>query len=150
MKRFERGFLAAEMYLLVALAISIFGVLIFGFMLAKMYSRDNHRVSDLKQIVHALALYVDAEGTYPNGCEWSYEPCWKDFLHDYIKTPKDPINRAVDDCETKTGCYVYRYCRLEEGRGFVVSANLEKPKKRPLGNNPLCPLGGPNQYWVTN
>ena len=145
----RRGFVTNEMFLFSVLALSVIAVAVFGFMQARVYSRDNARISDLKQIAHALALYLDAQGSYPSGCEWSTDACWKDLLQDHIRMPLDPINRGGSDCATSPGCFVYRYCRLGEGR-FVVSANLEKPKKRPVGNNPSCPLGGPNQHWVTN
>lgn len=145
------GFIASEMFLVVALAILIFVGTIYGFSQSELYLRDNRRISDFKQLSHALALYLDAEGRYPNGCEWSTEPCWKDFLATYIKTtPKDPLNTVTGRCASEAGCYVYRYCRLDEGRSFVLITNLEKPKKIVRGNNAQCSLGGPNQYWVTN
>lgn len=150
-KNTQRGFIASEMFLVVALAILIFVGTIYGFSQSRLYSRDNRRISDLKQMSHALALYLDAEGRYPNGCEWSTDACWKDFLATYIKTtPKDPLNTVTGTCASEAGCYVYRYCRLDEGRSFVLITNLEKPKKIAQGNNARCSLGGPNQYWVTN
>jgi hypothetical protein len=146
-----RGFLASEMFLVVTLAILIFMGTIYGLSQAELYSRDNRRVSDLKQLAHALALYLDAEGRYPNGCEWSTDVCWKNFLATYIKKmPVDPLNIVAGKCPSEAGCYVYRYCRLDEGRSFVLITNLERPKKIVLGNNARCPLGGSNQYWVTN
>lgn len=147
----RRGFIASEMFLVVALAVLIFVGTIYGLSQAELYSRDNRRVSDLKQMAHALSLYLDAEGRYPSGCEWSTDTCWKSFLTTYIKkTPTDPLNTVTGKCPSEAGCYVYRYCRLNEGRSFVLITNLEKPKRIVLGNNAQCPLGGPNQYWVTN
>src|SRR3989344_1150280 len=149
--QFKRGFLASEMFLVVALALLLFAIAIYGFGQARQYSRDNTRVSDLKQMASALTLYIDAKAVYPSGCEWSTEPCWKDFLKPYItRVPKDPLNRNFGACDEKAGCLVYRYCRLENGRRFVVSANLETARRNAMGNNPDCKLGGPNQYWVTN
>ena len=145
------GFLASEMCIVVALALLLFGGTVYFFLQGTPLSRDSRRVSDLAQLSRALALYLDAEGRYPNGCEWSTETCWKDFLGLYIKkVPTDPLNERAGACKSEANCPIYRYCLLQGGRVFILAANLEKPKKTLAGDNPACSLGGPNQYWVTN
>ncbi len=147
----KRGFVANEMFMVVAFAILLFVAVVYWFSQARLSARDNARVSDLKQISSALTLYIDSEGNYPSDCEWSTDPCWKTFLKTYMASvPKDPLNTNSGMGESETGCHVYRYCRLNNGQAFILATNLEKPKKNTPGNNPPCPLGGPNQYWVTN
>ena len=147
----KRGFLASEMFLVVALALLLFGGTVYYFLQGTPLSRDSRRISDLAQISRALALYFDAEGRYPSGCEWSTETCWKDFLEMYIrKVQSDPLGERAGTCKSEARCPVYRYCLLSGGRTFILATNLERPKKTLTGDNPVCSLGGPNQYWVTN
>ncbi len=138
-------------YAAAAFVIALGILLVLGFLEARAHSRDSRRVSDLTQITNALTLYIDAENVYPSGCEWSTEPCWRSFLETYIAhIPQDPVNRSTGNCESEPGCLVYRYCSLGKGRAFVLAANLEKPRKKTMAQHPDCPIGGPNQYWVTN
>ena len=138
-------------YLLAGSTVALLLALIFVFVRGSVASRDNRRISDLNQLAHALSLYTDATGTTPKGCEWSTDSCWKDFLAPHIKpAPHDPVSRAQGDCTKVAGCLVYRYCRVGESGKFILAANLETPPRNPMGNNPKCSLGGPNQYWVTN
>jgi len=147
----KRGFLASEMVVVVGLALFLFGGTIYYFLQVTPLSRDNRRVSDLAQISRALALYHAVEGKYPSGCEWSTDSCWKSFLELYIrKMPADPLAGRAATCTNEAKCPVYRYCLLPDGRGFILAANLEKPKKMLTDANLACSLGGPNQYSVTN
>ncbi len=147
----KQGFMTSEVFVAVALSVLILTAALYGFSEAKRYSRDNRRISDLKQISNALLLHLDAEGSYPSLCEWSTDPCWRTFLDTYMKSvPTDPINKNTGHCDSEVGCYVYRYCRLGEGKAFALITNLERAQKSSAKNNPLCSLGGPNQYWVTN
>lgn len=147
----QEGFVLMELFMVLAIVALLVTISAFYFTRPTGTSRDDRRMSDLNQIAHALLLYADAKSGYPPVCDFSTDSCWSTFIDGYIDSvPMDPINRNTGTCETSEGCFVYRYCRLDGGARFIVSANLENPTKVVLGNNKECPLGGPNQYWVTN
>lgn len=149
--RERRGFVLMELFMVLAIVALFVTLSVFYLTSPTGVSRDDRRMSDLNQIAHALLLYADAKSGYPPECNFSTDPCWSKFIDGYIvSVPPDPINRNTGTCETSEGCLVYRYCRLDGGARFIVSANFENPSKVALGNNKECPLGGPNQYWVTN
>lgn len=150
-EKHQHGFMVIEMFFVFAIIVVLVTITAYFFAEPGSQSRDNRRISDLKQISHALLLYADAKGGYPKECDFSTDQCWGTFVDQYItKVPVDPVNRNTGSCESSEGCLVYRYCRLDGGARFVVSANLENPPKIPLGNHQECSLGGPNQHWVTN
>ena len=150
LRRIATGFVLTEMFFVLAIVAVTVAIVFALFGEPTAASRDKRRMSDLSQISRALLLYADEHRGYPPECEWSTDPCWSTLVNGQIeRMPVDPVNSAAGDCSTDAGCLVYRYCRLDGGARFIVAANLERPAKTPLGNNPECPLGGPNQHWVT-
>lgn len=147
----RRGFMVIEMFVVIAIVVVLVTVATYFLARPSADSRDDRRLSDLKQIAHALLLYIDAKGVYPSECNFSTDPCWSTFVDGYIDTvPADPINRNKGSCETSADCFVYRYCRVDGGGRFVLSTNLEHSSRNAFGVNPDCPLGGANPYWITN
>ena len=147
------GFTLLELFAVVAVFGLLASIVLASLTSARSKARDARRISDLRQIATALALYAadNSGGTYPAWGGWSsWGAAWDTFIpSQYIITvPKDPLNIDLGLCETQQNCYVYHYCS-SGGTSYVVTANLENPPSNPKGNNSSCQIGGPNWYWVS-
>lgn len=119
----QSGFTLIELLVVVALIGLLASIVLIALQKARVKSRDAKRISDLRQIVSALELYYDANGSYPpsscsggydcNGYYWSSDSSWntlQTYLSPYLKTlPKDPLNSQGCQGPWNVNCYAYSY-----------------------------------------
>lgn len=115
----RRGFTLVEILIVISIIGLLSLVVLASLSEARAKSRDNARVSDLKQIELALALYREANGTYPADQDELQSSLVPTFLP---RLPADPRDGSTYDYEynasngflltteletgTATGCYV--------------------------------------------
>lgn len=156
----QKGFTLIELLVVIAIIGMLSSVVLASLNSARSKARDARRIADLKQIATALALHYNDNNSYPDptaACGssgiWSSWACWPTFISTtYIPTvPRDPSNRDLGNCGTVQNCYIYEYCRTNNGQNFVLAVNLENTPAQNLGNPSAlgCPNGGPNWYWVS-
>ena len=115
MKRFSnRGFTLIEMLVVIAI-IGIMMTIVFGSISnARIKSRDNKRISDLKEIKYALTQYYDYKNSFPATISSSADV---QALSPFIsQIPNDPSTNAP-----------YDYANLNSGQNFCLGAVFENP-----------------------
>src|ERR1035437_5577723 len=134
----KKGFTLIELLVVVAIIGLLSSVVLASLNSARAKGRDAKRVTDLKQVQNALALYYFDSGSYPsctafspwNGINWgngSPSCLYNSLVPTYIKSlPADPTNREGgignflgDNAPTDQG---YRYD--SSGVTYILGTNL--------------------------
>jgi len=158
-----RGFTLIELLVVISIIGIVASIVLASLASARSKSRDVRRLSDMRQIQTAMALYYDDNETYPGpvtswgegGCSWDSSgrdtdgdgKYWLEPLSDqgYIATvPVDPLNTGV--CGSPSYAY-YRYgagtagCDPSNGRFFVLGIRDMEDSDRPHPSSPgwSCP-----------
>ena len=122
----NRGFTLIELLVVIAIIGILSGVVIASVSVARTKSRDSTRISDIRQIQYALALYQDENGYYPT-CLHAGGACGTKVLEGTVHmpvVPKDP----------KTGLS-YSYSGLGVGLvcvSYHLGASLEEKGNRAM------------------
>lgn len=138
----KRGFTLIELLVVISIIGVLSSVVLASLNTARMKARDTHRKATLKQIETALELYYDTYGAYPpfrpsiscggNRNDWATSICtdsnWLttdvNFLS-FIKIPKDPINRLVNDDTPWWFALSYTYGVSADRQKYDLLTNLE-------------------------
>jgi len=176
-KFYKKGFTLIELLVVVSIISMLSGVVLSSVEAARSKARDAQRLSDLRQIKNALALYAnDHGGSYPPGtsgsqnfgsfssCGGATAPCssvtylsdplfapqWSN-LASYL-VPKYIPSLPVDPLNGTNG---YRYKYMLYGAGTLTVTDFNKPKNYVLnaylensGNSFSC--GSNNSILPTN
>lgn len=118
----KKGFTLVELLIVIAI-IGIFTALLFGATSSSRgRSRDDRRVTDLKQIQLALALYLDVNRQYPPGTDAT-------ALNVLVTQKYLPVLPV--DPQTGLG---YEYMTVAGNRKYCLGAKLEDPTRTPNDN----------------
>ena len=108
----KKDFTLVELLVVIAIIGILSSVVLISLNSARARARDAKRISDLKQLETALALYYDANGSYPStgGIYWgncsdygSQNPFIPNLVPAYVAVlPSDPNPVST------YGCYIYR------------------------------------------
>ncbi len=126
----HKGFTLIELLVVIAIIGVLSSVVLVSLNGARVRARDARRVSDLKQIVTALNLYIDATAAYPIASGASANASFEAMAQTLITVgfisaiPKDPRNGAFLS-GTAGPKYEYLYATDTLGKGFHLGANLE-------------------------
>lgn len=115
----KQGFTLIELLVVIAIISILSSIVLSSVNSARKKARDARRLTDMSQIVKALAFYYDRYNQYPahdndSCCDgWDQAPCNNDtnFITALVndgfmnKTPSDPL------VGSGTGCYGYNYHR---------------------------------------
>ncbi|MBU1291944.1 type II secretion system GspH family protein [Patescibacteria group bacterium] len=120
----SKGFTLIELLVVITIIGLLASIVLVSLNSARAKARDARRVADLYQIVLALELYYDTNGTYPNpGWGWRSEcPSWGGFTANNVipgltpnymgSFPSDPaMNKS-----NSTYCYLY----LSNGTDYAL------------------------------
>lgn len=116
-RKHNKGFTLIELMIVAAIISVIASVVLAALDTARANARDAQRMSDMRQVLNALELYVTDHGVYPNhggdtyGCNNS--ACLSaltDELEDGEYLPAIPLDPVFGN--TDQG---YRYCRYNNG-----------------------------------
>ncbi len=146
----SKGFTLIELLVVIAIIGILSTIAMLAFNIARSKSRDARRLSDVKQISTALAMYKDTYNSYPffSNCSnngyaafansYIGDDCWRTFsgsLSQYFENgsvPKDPTNDA-------RYFYTYTYNSMENGKvNIYLRYALEN-------DNPN--MGSSNSWW---
>ena len=157
------GFTLIELLVVIAIIGLLSSLVTASLKNVRMSARDTRRLSDMRQIQTALALYHDQNDVYPGsvstwgegGCSWDSSGrdtdgdgrFWLEPLIDQgfmLDVPVDPINTG--DCSAPSYAY-YRYnagsygCDSTKGRIFVLGVRDMETSARPHPASPgwSCP-----------
>lgn len=133
-----RGFTLIEILIVISIIVILSSVVITAVGPARVKGRDAQRISDLKTIGIALALYKSANGKYPILTTWvrsTADSEWdtlRNPLAPYIKLPIDPVNqRGWSSGEAWLGPphyaknLLYEYRSTADGSRYDLVAQLE-------------------------
>ena len=131
-KKTGAGFTLIELLVVIAIIGLLASVVLVSLNGARLKARDTKRIADLKQIQTALALYYDANNSYPACGPWVYSlndtnwttGCLGAALLPYLsKLPVDPKNNI--QAPWGTGNYTYAYGVAAAGQDYDLVAQLE-------------------------
>ena len=116
----KRGFTLIELLVVVAIIGVLASIVIGSFSGSRERARDAVRISDLQQLSLNMALYRDANGTYPGDLS--------DLVPTFIPAvPSDPQNNA--------------YSYNSNGSRYVLKTVLEQASNRPNNHLGTAPSG---------
>jgi len=163
----KRGFTLIELLTVISIIGLLFSVVLSATSIALTKGRDAKRISDIRQISNALALYYETNGFYPtssgsnnpaNGYN-STDSSWDMFqinLNDYMpKLPVDPINQI--GWAGNGDSYNYSYiggASLDtiapgcSGQQYVLVYRLENPPSNASQGIVLC--DGYRRNYITD
>lgn len=120
-----KAFTMVELLVAISIIALILTVAIFSFSNTREDSRNNQRVSDIKQIQLALEKYYSDNGSYPN--ELIFGQPFKDENDKiYINIlPTNPSPRNDGDCPDSEYEYIYNSENNTYSINFCISKNLE-------------------------
>lgn len=99
MQKIYRGFTLIELLVVITIIGILTSIIVGGLNNSKMSGRDARRVSDLKNIQLALAVYYNDNAHYPCSLTGTgtIGSCAPDFYPTYMATiPKDPLNASTN------------------------------------------------------
>lgn len=107
MKNNKAGFTLIELLVVISIIALLSAIVITPINEARTEATDTRRLTDLKAVQTALALYYDTHGSYPNtsgnSCDGDFDDALADLVAEgYIsEIPNDPVN-------AEPLCYKYR------------------------------------------
>ena len=164
----HRGFTLIELLVVISIIGLLSSIILASLNSARAKARDARRVSDLKQVAIALALFYDDHGSYPvadcgsgstPSSHWAnqqaaYLDCWNSLQTDlspYLrKLPVDPVyvdflNYYYNSTGWSSSIGVYHGWAGGPGQGYLLMALAERPTSIP-GDG--C-WGPPGSGWYT-
>lgn len=117
------GFTIIELLVVIAIMGLLAAVIFASTTSVRMKSRDGRRVSDIKQIQHALEFYFDVSRTYPDDI---YAASPAGLAPTYIPVvPKDPRASAGCSGQGPTPPCNYKYADCADNTRYHLGADLE-------------------------
>lgn len=126
----QRGFTLIELLVVIAIIGLLASVVLVNLNRTRVIARETKRIADLRQLVTALELYYDDNGSYPDtGGRW-WNSCSRPTNYipglspTYIPSlPLDPIN-----CTSNPTLRVYEY--RSDGKGYKLLTHNETTEAR--------------------
>jgi len=136
MKRKSHGFTLIEILVVIAIMAILMSIIFGSITAARTKSRDNKRLSDVKEIQLALEQYFDANNAYPLSSSNTFTA--SNALAPYVNPlPTDPSSGAG-------------YYYASDGNSyFCVGTTLEDPLPASIVDNANCEAGT-STYSVKN
>ena len=139
--RSKRGFTLIELLVVISIIGLLASIAMTSLASARVRGRDAQRIANVKQIMNALELYYEDNGSYPasggaaspnSGWDNSNDSSWNDLtavLDPYLKLPDDPIN-SPSGWANQSGVYTLNYFSLGYGcsqQWYMIVYALENP-----------------------
>ncbi len=126
--RKQKGFTLVELLVVISIIGILATMVLTSLNTARIKARDVRRVSDLRQISLALAMYYDSNNAYPSGndIDWNDESGMDFDLENsgYIASiPVDPVD---------SGNLIYKYFTDSNSQIYLLSAKLEDDRNSAL------------------
>lgn len=118
----KRGFTIIELLVVVAIIAVLSAVILVSFSDARLKSRDAKRLSDMREIKKALALYNDNAGTFPVAAS------------QIVLTSDDPVSQTLEGASVisnvptdplENATFTYRYQSNPSGTAYTLTFCLE-------------------------
>ncbi len=129
----KNGFTLIELVVVIAIIGMLFAIVTALFSGAQAKSRDAKRVSDIKELQNALALFINSNGIYPIcATEKSIQTCLATFPGPGTMPvlPKDPLNTGSTCGDANS--YIYCYSS-NNGTDYTLRYHLETNSIKPPG-----------------